>query len=422
MKTSKSNTMNFYISPDKQQELEKKLERMFKHLEVKPIVTMSGVQQVVKDVITDYGIEGYSRKRYKINAIYVQIEDIKTQDWVLVATVDYRNGRILMGDSRYFKIIPEQYGLQYTKCDHCGGIHSNRIESHILFNPATMEWMQVGSSCINKMLNGGKYLNGLMVKLQEVIDACGGCGDDEWHGGYWRPSNKYLVEAISFEEAIGVCNDFMIEKNTNIWVKPVYEGSIKVSEGTNSALIDYFCEKRNSNSINIDKNLIDSIKNYFNGIEYGEVDYEKNLNQKIKDAFEDEFITLHDMYLAWFAIMGYKNSIDTAGFENHVKSLGIEKGQEFNFCGELVETFAVEVEDYTYYGGTHIEYDCYFMDDNTGIKFKKQVSSRDVIEKYKQENGKYMFTGTVKYISTRRQFVCFGGRLKKTNVKKSKAA
>lgn len=406
--------MNFYISPDRQQELQKKLDRMFKHFEVKPTVTMSPIQKVVKDQIFNYGAEGHSRNRYKIDAINVDIEEIQTENWILVATVDYKNGRLLMGDSRYFKIIPEEYGLQYTKCDHCGGIHSNRIESHILFNPASMEWMQVGSSCINKMINGGKYLNGLMLKLYEVIDMCGGCGEDDWCGGYWRPSNKYLVEAIPFEEAISVCQDFMTEKNTTTWVKPVYDGFTKVSDGTNKALIDYFREKRNANQINIDQNLIDNINHYFKKIEYGEVEYEKNLNQKIKDAIKDEYITLSEMYLGWFAIMGYKNSINTSNFESHVKSLGIDKGIEFNLCGDLVETYPVEVEDYTYYRGTHIEYDCYFLDDNTGIKFKKQLSSMNVIEKYKQSNGKYKFTGTIKYISNRRQFVCFGGRLKKT--------
>lgn len=406
--------MNFYISPDKKQELEKKLERMFKHLEVKPTVTMSPVHKVVKDQIFNYGYEGHSRNRYKIDAINVDIEEIKTENWVLVATVDYKNGRLLMGDSRYFKIIPEEYGLQYTKCDHCGCVHSNRVESHILFNPASMEWMQVGSSCINKMINGGKYLNGLILKLYEIIDMFGGCGEDDWCGGYWRPSNKYLVEAISFEEAISVCDDFMTEKNTNIWVKPVYNGYTKVSDGTNKALIEYFIEKRNSNAININQNLIDDVNLHFKRIEYGEVDYEKNLNQKIKDAIKDEYITLSEMYLAWFAIMGYRNSIISTNFEDNAKSLGIEKGIEFNFCGDLVETYPVEVEDYTYYMGTHIEYDCYFIDDNTGIKFKKQVASTNVIEKYKQANGKYKFTGTVKYISTRKQFVCFGGRLKKT--------
>ena len=133
--------MEFYISPDQRQTLEHKLNLMFKHLDHKPEVKIGNVEKVVSTTIENYGWDGYNRRLTKIEACHVEIEDIRTSDWVLVATVDYRDRQILMGDARYFKNIPAQYGLEYSKCDHCGAEHRNRIASHILYNTSTNTWM-----------------------------------------------------------------------------------------------------------------------------------------------------------------------------------------------------------------------------------------------------------------------------------------
>lgn len=401
--------MEFYISPENRQSVEHKLDLMFKHFTVKPTVVFNPVEKVIKQTIYDYGYEGHSRNLEKIQAIKVEISNIETQSWVLVATVDYKNERLLMVDARYFKSIPEQFGLDYTKCDHCGSEHKNRVESHILYNPEENRWMQVGSTCINKMVDGGKYLNGIMLKLFNVISMFGGCDGEAWEGGYWRPSSNYKFTALYFKDAVMVAKHYM-DNVSDVWEKPEYDEyyRTKVSEGTNDKLMKYECPY-----IPEDEKTFDIVKDYFNTIEYGEVGYEKSLTQKIKDAFENEYIVLGEMYLAWFAIMSYKNSINTQSFEEKIKSLGIEKGMVFNFYGELKAKNPVEVDDYMGYD-THIEYDCIFEDEKTGLKFSKQVSSLSTIEKYLQEDGKYKFAGTIKYIAYKRQYIGFGGRLKKS--------
>lgn len=409
--------MEFYISPDQRQNLEHKLNLMFKHLEHKPEVKISNTESVVKETIYNYGVEGYSRQRTKIFACHVEIEDIRTSDWVLVATVDYKLGSLLMGDARLFKNIPEQYGLKYTKCDHCGSEHKNRSESHILYNTVTDTWMQVGSTCINKMIDGGKYLNGLIVKLYNVIDMFGGCGDEEWAAGGWRPSNKYMVSAVSFEDALTVCASFM--KNvSDVWKKAERDewSGRKIGEGTNDALMRYFGELTNpnnpDNNFEADHNLYETLKKYFDNIEYGEVNYEKSLTQKIKDAFENEYIELMEMFLAWFAITNYRNSLTAKDFESQIKEFGIERGAEYNFYGKLEAVNTVEKYDWRGEETYALEY--VFTDEKTGLRFSKEVSSTNAVEKYKQEDGNYKFTGTIKYIAYRKQMIGFGGRLKKT--------
>ena len=103
--------MEFYISPENREKLLNKLTRMFKHLEQAPKVNI-GTVETVKETIVTVADGGYEINKYKIQAIHVEIEDIKTGDWKLVATVDWENG-LLIEDRELFKMIPEGYGLNY---------------------------------------------------------------------------------------------------------------------------------------------------------------------------------------------------------------------------------------------------------------------------------------------------------------------
>ena len=117
------------------------------------------------------------------------------------------------------------------------------------------------------------------------------------------------------------------------------------------------------------------------------------------------------MYLAWFAIMNYKNSITAASFEERIKELGIEKGVEFNFSGNLETINTYETVDFR--GYDVIGYTAIFKDDATGLTFSKDISYPSVIDKFINKDGKYKFSATVKFIAYKRQYVGFGGRLRK---------
>jgi len=402
--------MEFYISPDRINEAINKLNRMFKHLEHKPTITYNNVEEIRKTTIVNYGENGFDRHIDKIKAIKIEIEDIEVSDWTLVATVQYRSERMLMFDARYFKDIPEQYGLFYTKCDHCGSTHSHRVESHILYNQKTGEWMQVGSTCIEKMINGGKYLNGLMLKLYDVINFLGGCDDEGWHGGWWKPSNKYVYEGIKFEEAMACCLAYM-EKNGTVWKKAEWDYGTKVALGTNDILQS--CLKEGTIEPQYDETLFHNVRKYYEAMTRGEDDpYDgPSLTQKIIDAFKNDFITLFEMYVAWFAIINYKNSISAEDFSDKVKAAGFEKGQTVRIVAKLEAIN--RYESYDWRGADTWAYDAIFEDVDTGFKFSKSISSPDVIEKYKGEDGLYRFEGDIKYIAYKKQMIGLGGRLRK---------
>lgn len=410
--------MDFYINPDQREKVEKKINLMLKKFEHKPNVTFSDVQQVIRTSVIDFGEDGVRRSSTKINAVQVKIDDVALDEWTLVATVDYQRDMLIICNKKMFKYIPEQYGLKYNKCDHCGSVHTNRLESHILYNTITSEWMQVGSTCVNKVVNGGKYLNGFIIKLYEAIKVYGGCDDMGWSSGAWRPSKKYMMEGIRFKDAFECVLSYM-EENGDVWQKAEWEKGCKIIDGTNDNLMRWYAKYKDC--IKTDDALFDSVKKFFMDMERGEDDEYKgpSLTQKIIDAFNDDFIALCELYVAWFAISIYKKHLESADYENLLKSKGIEKGMKIDICGTLLATNRVADEDAagSYYGRPIYYYEVSFDDKNTGLVFKKNVSSVDVIEKFKCEDGLYRFNADVKYIAMKNCYVGLGGRLRKQTKK-----
>ncbi len=409
--------MEFYISPDQRESVERKINLMFKHVEHKPKVTFGVVEKIVKHTTYDYGFDGYKHYKEKISAIHVEIEDIAAGDWTLVASVDYLQGILTICDSKRFKEIPQQYGLNYMKCDYCGAVHRNRKESHILYNTKTNEWMQVGSTCVNKMIDGGKYLNGLMLKLWNVVKMFGGCDEEEWFRGGWRPSKKYLFEGIPVKDALECCLAYM-EENGDAWQKAEWEQGRKIVDGTNDHLICWF--KDNNAKRKQDDDLFNAVKSYFLAMERGEDDeYDgPSLTQKIIDAFNNDFIALCELYVAWFSISNYKKHLLTADFEGLVKSKGVEKGMKLDICGKLLACNYVH-DEYAVGYMPSCWYEISWEDQNTKLIFKKNISQKEVIEPFLCEDGLYRFNADVKYIALKGCYVGLSGRLRKMPTQKN---
>lgn len=416
--------MEFYINPDDREKCEKKLSRLFKGFNQKPKVTYSEVQKVIKTEATVYyggdsDDNGISINHYKIDAIKVTIEDFQMNEWRLVASVFYREGFVTICDKELFKSIPSQYGLEYKKCDHCGGNHGSRKESHILYNTEQNKWMQVGSSCVSKLIPDGKYLATIAVKLHEVFEIyIGGCDEEEWHSGGWMPKSHFSQMAIPFKTALMAAKQYRGEDPANKkWAKPQYERGVKVVNGTNDNLINYYAKHKD---IQIDAKFINTIFAYLGTLEAG-VDYDGNpdFNAKMKNAVDDEFVAISEMYLAFFAIKGYEDSLTQKDFEGILENLKIEKGQKYDFVGELVEIEAVEAT-YWYTGEDTIQLVAVLKDSSNGLTFKKDISHRDVLSPYKDENDIYHFTCTIKYIAYKNRYIGFGGRCSKTKTQKPK--
>ena len=409
--------MTFYILPDKQTEFESKFNLLTKHLAEKPSVEFGHVEKVVKHTVVDYGVDGFDHYKTSFDAVKVTIDDIKASEWVLVAEVLYDEGIVTMVSQKYFKDMPSQFGLGYDKCDFCGSVHHSRTKSYVLYNTLTNEYKQVGSTCVNKTINGGRYLGGLMVKLYDYVKAIGGCDEEGWRGGWCAPDH-YLRQAVRFDHAVTVSRDFIAE-NGDHWQKAEYNDyGRKEKEGTNDGLVRF----AEASKADTDNEFFMAVKLFFDGKEggynlnyYGE--QEPTFTQKIKDAFEAEYIDLGQMFLAFFAVKEYLQSQTRPEWDALLEANNIVKGEKFDFKGELLNIESFEYEDpFSYYGGTKIGYIATFT--SNGLTFTKELSYPEVCDPFKLDDGSYAFTAKVAWIDNRNRTVRFGGRLSKTKVRK----
>ena len=394
--------MKFYITPDKKIECERKIDRMFKKFSNRPKVTYTLV----------------SRKEEKdgeiqvLDAWQVEIEDIKQSEWTLVATVHYNLNMMFMVDDNMYKNIPSHLGLNYYKCDYCGSTHKSRREAHILYNSVRDEWLQVGTACVNKMIDGGKYLNAVAKNINKLVGDLGGCSAGSWET--WIPEYKYWSMAMTIKQAVALVKKFREEKSF-IWRRAEYNdyGEL-VEEGTSVKLKDF--AKLHLSSISVDEEYFSHVAAYVDTLQggYDEWTNEPDLTQKIKDAFENGYVKAAELYTAFFAQKGYESTLEKKGFEKEVEDHGIKKGEKFSFNGKVVSIDEIEVPSYDYWRSTQIAYLYTLKDDSTGLMFEKEVGNQSTMESFLQEDGTYKFSGKVKFISYRDKRVVFGGRLSKS--------
>lgn len=296
--------MTFYIIPSYKTSVEKAINKLIETLSVKPTVNYSGViTKEITDEVIDHNVK--KSEKYFLDVIEITIDDLKLDDWVLVASVYHKEGIISKVSNEYFKFIPNKFGLNYTKCDHCGKVHSGRNESNIIYNPITNDWKQIGTACINKIFTDGKYLSRFMVKLINVIQKNGGCSGSNyttWIKSYKETNN--IIQAVNINYLIPIITEY--RKNHKQWVKTHYEDGYKVLGSTHHLKDMYY-----------DNNEYTPDQNYNNKI----FDFVKNLEAKtdfiadIKESFEAEYVNLYEISKVFFAVKMYEDQFDQADFK-----------------------------------------------------------------------------------------------------------
>lgn len=409
--------MKFYITPDKKELCERKVERILSKLEQKPTYNFSEV--MTKTHVTtivdrdEYG--GHiSRETYKIDVIEVTIDDLHHNEWVLVATIDHSKGEVYMANNSLFKNIPAQYGLEYKKCDHCGCTRELRNKSHILYNTLTTEWMQVGSTCVSKLLGGGKYLADIMTQLYEtLILSMGGCDEEGFGGWCGRVDERYLRVAKPMTEAIMVCKLWAKEHGLD-WAKDMWDGvgfGAQRIDGTNRRIAG--SELWNVVADKMNKSYVKRVVNYIAGLES-----DSEFVAKIKQAIEDQYIAKGEVYLAFFAMKMYEQSLTAPAFEQALADHNIVKGEKYTLTAKLTKFKEELCEDY--YGETYRVWIATLADQTSGLTFVKECSHKAILDPYKGEDGLFRFTCKVGYISTRDQKITLRGRASKAKAPKAK--
>jgi len=130
-----------------------------------PTMTYVGKETKIKSVVTIFDGEREIREveielsMYEIDAI----ETFKFNGWSLIATVLYQESNVDLQNEEYD--YPEQYGLKFNKCEHCGHSHPGRVKSFIVQHE-NGEFKQVGSTCVKDFLGVSVSV---LTKLQESL-------------------------------------------------------------------------------------------------------------------------------------------------------------------------------------------------------------------------------------------------------------
>lgn len=400
--------MTVYITPDKVEEFQKKFNNMVRHFEKQPKVEFSEpkmVDQITYTIINNGwgyygdGRGGHKRTKKVINVIEVTIDEIGQGDWILVADVFYKEGVIKMVSNEHFKNIPIQFGLEYSKCDYCGKIHSNRNKAHIIYNVKTGEWKHIGTSCANKMFEVGKYMSSFTIQLYKLVEEkFGGCCDEMLFKS-WISSqpDHYFQDTLAIDWVIPVVVDYRKNVST-LWEKSSYdyEAHCKVP-GTTDFLNEHF--NKISDLVNVDENYNKRIKDFIQNLPEGE------FNNSIKSSFECEYLQRFEIFKVFFAVKMYEDSLTVETWE------GIKKKYPIGECVEIKNGQAQQwTENYGFYGLSWL----LVVKDENGQMFCKSVSNQyTFMDKFCNDEGKYNFSAKVTGFDDRRRVVILGGTAKK---------
>ena len=389
--------MKVYILPSEKDKFVHKLSLMSKHLEKMPRVEFSEPKWMKKKtrVIYDKGWGGIGKEVETIEVIEVTIEDIEQGQWVLVADVFYREGIVAMLSHKYFKDMPTKFGLDYKACDYCGKNHSNRTKAHVVFNPTTGEWKQIGSTCVSKMF-GSEYLNSFTVQLYKIVEVCSGCMDPDLLNGWMaRIPDHSWQKAYSVDALLPVVKGYRDEVDKQ-WQKSWFNTETRHKEpGTTDFLWDYYYE--NASRFELDEGLSKAVRGFVSSLADDE------FNRDIRQAWEDQYIQKWEIYKVFFALKMYEDSLTVGQWENQKAAFVV--GEKINLLNVSV---VKKEEGRDEYGGfTYITFK-----NKEGILFGKSFTSTRALENdCKNPDETYSFSAKCVYIDDRKRMVKLGGRI-----------
>lgn len=381
--------MVIYILPSNVEKFTKKVDRATRHLTHKPNVQFSEPKLMTKRTIVD-SYQGRRTYKEAIQVVEVTIDNITSGDWVPVANVFHREGIVAMVDRDLYSQIPSQYGCSYTMCDYCGRSHRDRVESHIVYNTATKEWKQIGTSCGRQMFHQGDLCS-FMVKLGEYIKECGGCMDYEFDNWCDRPDHSW-EKVFTIDTMLQAVKQFREDGNT-AWVKSYYD-SWNEKCGTT---VDFKIWLDKHEIGEVDQEYVDKVKGYVAGLA------ESDFTGSLKKIFNSELIRPFEVFAPFFAIKMYEESLTKGDWDEAVKD--IKAGQPMTFQG-----VDVKVEMMNNWDGS-VTWKAEIDTDN--VTYVKWLSGPSVMEKYRNQDGTYSFSADVRRVDSRRREVYLGGRCRR---------
>lgn len=390
--------MKFYIYANNQETVSKKLNKIFSKLSKQPEVTF-GEPTLVRckwQWVKRNSNEADRRKVRFIFMVEVNIEDIFLSDWVLVANVSHIRNAFNIVSYKYFKKAPIKYGPEYTRCDVCEKNHKNRNTSHILYNPVTNKWMQVGTACLHKIADCGKYIATLEDKINKVIYECRGYAEGDENGMervIKTIDHSDFDVAVDKYELMSVVFDYY--KDHNVWIKN--------NCGSRTTILNMYDDAVNNNTLSVNKFNLDSIIKKLNNL-----NYTSDFCKSMYEVINSELVNLSDIHFLFYAVKMYYDDIKKQEFIDVLKANNIVAGNKYTVCGTIVNQYTVDAYDPYSCRDVEVTY-THIKDNVSGIVF---ITTSSEIEKaFNSDTKQYSFICTVGYIDYRNFEIKVKGRL-----------
>lgn len=390
--------MKFYIYAKNQETVSKKLNKIFSKLSKKPTVTFGEpvLARCKWQWLNADGTKADKRKVRFISMVEVDIEDIFLSDWVLVANVSHIRNAFNIVSYKYFKKAPIKYGPDYTRCDVCEKNHKNRNMSHILFNPVTKKWMQVGTACLHKISDCGKYIATLEEKINRVIYEANGYAEGDENG------MERVIKAVDHAdfniavdkyELLSVVFDYY--KDHNVW--------IKANRESRTTILNMYDDAVNNNTLTVNKFNLDCIIKKLNNL-----NYTSDFCKSMYEVINSELVNLSDIHFLFYAVKMYYDDIKKQEFIDVLKTNNIVAGNKYTVYGTIVNQYTVDAYDPYSYCDVEVTY-THIKDNASGIVFI--TTSKEINKFYNADTNQYEFIGTVGNIDYRNFDIKVKGRL-----------
>ena len=392
--------MEIYILTNKTNDFKTALNKIVKKLSNQPTIFFHDP----KDEIVKYHYTPNKYYQKRINLTKVEITDFTNNEWLLVANVYHQDRIIEKINDTYYKHIPTHYGIDYTKCEHCGKSQSNRILSHIWYKPSTNEWLHIGSTCTQKV-DGDAYIAKFFQRLKYYIQesGIGYCTDwgneEQFYGGL--PNNAYK-ECVHLAQLLPIVAEY--RKQENGWRKTEYDDNGKRYGGSTDDILDMWHRA----TIQADETLYNEIATFVQNLD-GEGDF----IQTIKKGFEAEFVNLYEAFIPFFAHKMWEDSTK-GSWKDQMANEGYGKGDKVSGLWQLTSY-------HTYIGKGYYDYGCrvheYRFANEKGYLF--ELDTQGDLSKYlasgthTEIGATYKFSATIKGHTEHHRVIHIGGRLSK---------
>lgn len=390
--------MKFYIYAKNQETVSKKLNKIFSKLSKKPSVTFGEpvLARCKWQWLNADGTKADKRKIRFISMVEVNIEDIFLSDWVLVANVSHIRKAFNIVSYKYFNKTPIKYGPDYTYCDVCEKNHKNRNMSHVLYNPVTNKWMQVGTACLHKISDCGKYIATPEEKINKVIYEANGYAEGDENGMERVIKSVDHADfniAVDKYELLSVVFDYY--KDHNVW--------IKANRESRTTILNMYDDAVNNNTITVNKYNLDCIIKKLNNL-----NYTSDFCKSMYEVINSELVNLSDIHFLFYAVKMYYDDIKKQEFIDVINANNIITGNKYTVCGTIVNRYTVDAFDIYSHRDVEVTY-THIKDNASGIVFI--TTSREIEKFYNADTNQYEFIGIVGNIDYRNFDIKVKGRL-----------